>query len=245
MQPTQGSTQRDNQAARKSQNNPYIGLIESLAGDVIISYARGRRVLDAGARSPRIAAWIQGVSPYPVERWPGPDEPFPDSPDALKFDAPDHCFDLVYSMWTFSQIGHDQESSRQMARAFLEECQRVVRPGGYLLLHARNAVSLRGAWAKAGRQIISHLRISDRPMYERWDSLSQFVRLLPPTLSLVDGHGLGVLTLNAQLLRLPVLGRIGRSIAWSLRDSKSLRHLAGDMLCVVRRVPAPPSLPPQ
>lgn len=243
MQPAQGSTKRDVSNEAAGQNNPYLGLIESLAGDAIVNYARGRRVLDAGARSPRISQWIERVSPYPLTRWPAPDSPWPENEEELELPYEDKSFDLAYSMWAFSQLGSNEAESRNMARVFLEECTRVVRPGGYLLIHARNAVSLRGAWARTGRQLISYSFQSQRPQFERWDSLSQFVRLLPPTLELVDGHGLGVLTVNAQLLKVPIFGRIGRSIAWRLRDSRSWRHLAGDILSVLRRVPEPPNLP--
>lgn len=241
MQQVQGSTKRDNASSSKGQNNPYLGLIESLAGDVIVNYARGRRVLDAGARSERIAQWVDRVSPYPLSRWPQDGDAHDGQDVALPY--PDRSFDLAYSMWAFSQLGDNEDNSRALARELLEECARVVRPGGYLLVHARNAVSLRGAWAHTGRQLISYSLGSQRPRYERWDSLSEFVRLLPPILELVDGHGLGVLTLNARLLKVPILGRIGHSIAWRLRDSRSFRHLAGDILCVVRRVPDPENLP--
>lgn len=243
MQPQQGSIKGDKSTFPEGQINPYLGLIESLAGEVITNYARGARVLDAGARAPRISRWVARVSPYPLTQWLGPDEALPREVDNLKIEHADHSFDMVYSMWTFSQFGQNEQESRIMAASFVEECDRVLRPGGYLLMHARNAVSLRGAWARTGRQLISFPFGRDKREYERWDSLSQFVRLLPPNLELVDGHGLGVLTLNAQLLQVPILGRITRALEWKLRDSRGLRHLAGDMLCVMRRVPEPQDLP--
>lgn len=243
MQPQQGSIKGDNSTTPEGQNNPYLGLIESLAGEVITNYARGARVLDAGARAPRISRWVNRVSPYPVTQWLGPEQALPSQEEEMAIEHPDRSFDMIYSMWTFSQFGQSEQESRKMAASFIEECTRVLRPGGYLLIHARNAVSLRGAWARTGRQLISFPFGRDKREYERWDSLSQFVRLLPPNLDLVDGHGLGVLTLNAQLLKVPILGRIGRALEWKLRDSRALRHLAGDMLCVMRRVPEPQDLP--
>lgn len=286
----------------------------------MVSYGRGRRVLDLGGSSEQIHQWVTRSTAIPVEVWPPIGQAMPTEADDMKLPFDDGSFDLIYSMWTFAHLGRDLSNSALVAQRFLDECARVLRPEGHALIHAANARSLAGLWNRAGailtpapirshlptitalgpsaapEESLSRMRrvevaeerggtaevdvkiglktdaaadagmdgessgllelvveasgasqpsldaqnpVDSSAQVVRWDTLPEFLKMLPPELELVEGHALSVVTMSGRLLKVPILGDAVRNWAFSFRDSRSLRQLAADILAVLRRGPNP------
>ncbi|MFV8754184.1 hypothetical protein ACNOYE_26875 [Nannocystaceae bacterium ST9] len=146
-------------------------LIDSLAGDVLLTHVPGRRVLDLGHGSPEIAEWVAArvdhlsivekgalEQPGKVAEVSGflPASDLIDEHGNLKLDQlgkgtplrlheyADAVFDVVYSLRTYPHLGFDAESSERLAAQLLREAARVTVDGGTVFIQIANPRSLRG-----------------------------------------------------------------------------------------------------
>ncbi len=147
-------------------------LLDSLAGDVILSHVPGRRVLDLGHGSVEVAEWVADrvgnylsiVEKSTLEQGPAhiaetsgflPASDMIDEHGNLRLpetgDVPlrlhqygDAIFDVVYSLRTVPHLGYDTLSSERLTIELLREAARVTVDGGTVLIQIANPRSLRG-----------------------------------------------------------------------------------------------------
>lgn len=238
MAQVSGSTKPD--VAQAPAPPPLTRLHDALAGELILRHVPGRRVLDLGYGSPRIAEWVAErtgdhlsiAEKAALESSEGP----------LHLDYPDQQFDTVYSIRTLPHLGTDAESSERLTREVLAEAARLTRHGGALLLEIANPTSLRGALdgirnpvtvvAQAPRGSVV---VGDRHHVTRYDTLRSFYRLVPPELTEVEVHGIGVVVVSERPLQVPLVGSALSALEWWARDSAFVRHLGATLLLVLRR----------
>ncbi|NJK31860.1 MAG: hypothetical protein HC927_05260 [Deltaproteobacteria bacterium] len=155
-----------------SMGTEWTRLIDSLAGDIILSHVPGRRVLDLGYGSPEVAEWVAervGKHFFSVEKTALEQGPariaetsgfLPASnlmDEQGNFVLPttgetslhlpgyaDAIFDVVYSLRTVPHLGYDTESSERLTVELLREAARVLVDGGTMLVQIANPRSLRG-----------------------------------------------------------------------------------------------------
>lgn len=146
-------------------------LVDSLAGDVLLSHVPGRRVLDLGYGSPEVAEWVGErvgdhlsiVEKGALEQIPKkiaeesgflPASEFLDADGNLLADEGepmlrlseyrDSTFDVVYCLRTFPHLGYDTETSERLCSQLLREAARVTADGGTIIVQIANPRSLRG-----------------------------------------------------------------------------------------------------
>jgi hypothetical protein len=157
-----------------SLGSAWSRLVDSLAGDVILTHVPGRRVLDLGYGSPEISGWVKArigdhlsiVEKGALEQAAGkvaetsgflPASEFldadgnlvipeadEDEPSVSLAEYPDANFDVVYCLRTFPHLGYDTNSSEQLGRQLLREAARVTVDGGTVFVQIANPRSLRG-----------------------------------------------------------------------------------------------------
>jgi hypothetical protein len=152
----------------------------------------------------------------------------------------DGSFEVVYSIRTFPHLGYDTHSSELLGRQLLREAARVTADGGTVFIQIANPRSLRGVIEGIRNPItvVSRRRmiLGDRYGLTRWDTLSRFLRFLPPELEFVRVHGLGVSIPHNATLQIPIIGRILEALEWRLRDMGVIRRFGAQLLVVLRRL---------
>jgi hypothetical protein len=78
--------------------------------------------------------------------------------------------------------------------------------------------------------------LGDRYGLTRWDTISRFLRFLPPELELSRVHGLGVLIPHDATLQIPIVGSLLSRLEWSMRDMALVRRFGSQLLVTLRRV---------
>jgi hypothetical protein len=196
-------------------------------------------VLDLGYGSTEVTQWVRertGEHLSIVEK--GALEPH--GGRVLLEEYEDEEFDVVYSLRTFPHLGTNTASSERLARAMLDEAARITCDGGTILVEVANARSLRGLAVGIRNPItvVSRRRmvLGDRYGLTRWDNLRRLVGFLPPSLELVDYHGLAVFTSFGTTLRLPVVGNLVRRLEWFARDRPLLSNFGARLLVELRRL---------
>lgn len=241
-------------------------LIDSLAGDALLEYVPGRRVLDLGHGSPEIAQWVADrvdhlsivekaalEQPGPIAEVSGflPTSELIDEQGNLKIDESgiplrlheyaDGVFDVVYSLRTFPHLGFDTASSERLSAQLLREAARVTADRGTVLIQIANPRSLRGIVEGIRNPItvVSRRRmiLGDRFGLTRWDTLGRFRRFLPPELEFVRVYGLGVTIPHDATLQIPLVGSLLGRLEWRLRDMGVIRRFGALLLVELRRLP--------
>ncbi len=242
-------------------------LIDSLAGDVLLTHVPGRRVLDLGHGSPEIAQWVAArVEHLSIVEKSALDQPgriaevsgflpasdLIDEQGNLRIDEsgvtplrlngfPEAVFDVVYCLRTYPHLGFDATSSERLAAQVLREAARVTTNGGSVFIQIANPRSLRGIVEGIRNPItvVSRRRmiLGDRFGLTRWDTLGRFRRVLPPELEFVRVHGLGVTIPHDATLAVPLLGALLSRLEWRLRDMGVVRRFGALLLVELRRLP--------
>ncbi|WP_146157213.1 class I SAM-dependent methyltransferase [Enhygromyxa salina] len=157
-----------------SLGSAWSRLVDSLAGDVILTHVPGRRVLDLGYGSPEISGWVKArigdhlsivekgaldqaagkvaeTSGFlPASQFLDADgnlmipEEGEDEPSVNLAEYPDANFDVVYCLRTFPHLGYDTSSSERLGCQLLREAARVTVDGGEVFVQIANPRSLRG-----------------------------------------------------------------------------------------------------
>jgi len=206
-------------------------LADRLAGDVVLSHAAGRRLLDVGHGAPEITRWVtpRAASVTTVER-----------SDLLhsgepKLGVPDASVDLVFCLRTLPHLGTDADESTAQAMKTLEEIGRALVPAGTALVQIENPRSLAGLYHGLRDPLAHHVVAHTGSELTRFDSVPQFLRLLPRTLEFVRVHGLGALMALWGGVRVPLLSRALERAEWIARDDAVLRYFGRQMLIELRR----------
>ncbi len=140
---------------------------------------------------------------------------------------PDGSFDTVYSFKVLAHVEH--------IRRAMDEVSRVLRPGGRAALEFYNRHSLRYAIKRIKRANAVSDTTNDHDVYTRYDTLGDVRSYLPPSLRILDIHGIRVVTPFAQVHTVPLLGQAFRLVEALARDAKGVRRLGGFMVVVVER----------
>jgi SAM-dependent methyltransferase len=210
-------------------------LVDRLIGDVVLGHTPGRRVLDLGHGADAITQWVSTragslrvVDAVDLGRGSQVRLPFADG-----------AFDLVYSLRTLPHLGHDEHTSEQAARSALAEIARLLAIGGTALVQIDNPRSLWGAYHGIRNPMTAIERApllveSDRGL-TRFDTLSRFATLLPPTLTITGLHGIRVMVTLSHVLSIPIVGRWIERLEWFARDRPPFRRFGAHLLVVLRR----------
>jgi ubiquinone/menaquinone biosynthesis C-methylase UbiE len=218
-----------------ARHHGYHALIDRLELEVAQRYVHGARVLEAGcgtglilkelAREARLAVGLD-LSPgmLQVARSRGL-RVVHASVTGIPFS--DGQFDVCCS---FKVLAHVERIG-----AALAEMARVVRPGGHVIAEFYNPWSLRYLVKRLKRPTATSVTHTDEAVYTRYDSLAAVRQYLPPSLEIVDLHGVRVVTPFSQVHRVPLVGR-----AFALAEEKALsapllRRLGGFMVVVARK----------
>lgn len=210
-------------------------LVDALAGEVVLRHATGRTVLDLGHGAPRVADWVRPraaslrvVDAIDLGRG-----------ATIRLPLRDASFEVVYSLRTLPHLGHDDDSSESAARSLLHEVARILVPGGTALCQIANPRSLWGLYHGVRHPVTvierGSLVLESPRGLTRFDTLARFAKLLPPSLTLTQLHGLRVFVILPQLLALPVVGRLLAKLDWYARDRAPWRRFGTHLLVVLRR----------
>ena len=242
MRPMGGSNRLqanfDPVAVVEASDDPLVRLIDALAGEVLLRFVPGRRVLDLGHGSPEVTSWIRrrtGRHLSIVER--GLLEPEDGEIQLAEYAS--ESFDVVYCLRTFPHLGRNEDESENLARSLLNEAARVTRPGGFVAIELANPWSLRGLRAGIRQPMTIVLPRKLVPGGEdrltRYETVSRARQLAPETLRPSSVHGLAVFTPNRHALMIPLVGRVLTSLDWWARDRAWLQHFGGHLLVLFRR----------
>jgi len=218
----------------RERHRGYHALLDELELDAVTPLVRDREVLEVGCgtglileKLARIARRAEGVdlSPGMLEHAKKRGLDVREG-SATELPYPDASFDVAVS---FKVLAHVPDIERALA-----EMARVVRPGGYVIAELYNPWSLRYlAKRLAGPQPISDGR-TEADVYTRWDSPRRLKALLPPTVELVDVHGVRVFTPAAFVHKIPLLGDMFAR-AERLATTSPLRWFGGFLVTVARK----------
>jgi ubiquinone/menaquinone biosynthesis C-methylase UbiE len=140
---------------------------------------------------------------------------------------PDGHFDVAYS---FKVLAHVERIGAAMA-----ELARVVRAGGHVIAEFYNPWSLRYLVKRLKRPTAIAGGTTDEHVYTRYDSLAMVRRYLPPSLEVVDLHGVRVVTPFSHIHRFPVLSRAVSALELRARSAPGLRRLGGFLVVVAKK----------
>ncbi len=197
----------------------YHRLIDDLQVDLLKGTARGSDVLEVGCGTGLLLDRIAGVadSARGIDISPGMLEQARerglDVVEGCATDLPfeSESFDVVYS---FKVLAHVED-----IEAAMDECSRVVRPGGQLFLEFYNPQSLRFV----ARQVGGPKKISDSTresaVYTRWDRPQEVIDYLPEQIEFEGWAGVRIFTPAAFFHRLPLVGSALRKLEFVGRDT--------------------------
>ncbi len=212
----------------------YHALIDNLEMSVMQPLVRDKDVLELGCGTGLILERLDALarSAHGVDLSPGMIRRAHErgldvslaSVTALPF--ADESFDVVCS---FKVLAHVPDLGLA-----LREAARVTRPGGHVVVELYNPLSLRYLAKKiAGPQPIAEGK-TEADVYTRWDPPWIIPRVLPPSLELVDVHGVRVWTPAAFVHRIPWVGStIAKAEHAALRSP--LRWFGGFLVAVAKR----------
>jgi SAM-dependent methyltransferase len=215
------------------------GLVDRMAGEIVLRHATGRHVLDLGHGSPTVAQWVSDRA----ERAEIVDAVDLGRRDSIALPWPDRSFELVYCLRTLPHLGRDAASSLAAARSALAEIERLLVPGGIALVQIDNPLSLLGVILGLSRPARALERgplvVESARGLTRLDTLPRLLQMLPPSLTMTHLYGLRVLAALPQTLAIPLVGRVLGRLEWWLRDVPIVRRFGAHLLIQLRRAPAP------
>lgn len=226
----------DRPALLPRESDRLTGLVDRLAGEVVLRHATGRRVLDLGRGAPAVTDWVSDRA----ARLDVVDAVDLGRGGEIRVPLPDANYDCVYSLRTLPHLGRDPRTSVDALDSALVELARVLAPGGIAVLQLDNARSPFGLYhglRRLGRSLGRGPLVIDSPRgLTRFDVLGRVIERLPPTLTPIDLHGVGLVVPSSHLLALPIIGRLLTRLEWYGRDQPLLRRFAAHLVVVFRRL---------
>jgi ubiquinone/menaquinone biosynthesis C-methylase UbiE len=219
----------------KERHHGYHAMIDRLETSIVLPYVENARVLEAGCGTGMI---LKEVAPrarqavgidisagmLATARARGLDVVHA---SVTHVPFPDGHFDVAYS---FKVLAHVERIGAAMA-----ELARVVRAGGHVIAEFYNPWSLRYLVKRLKRPTAISGGTTDEHVYTRYDSLAMVRRYLPPSLEVVDLHGVRVVTPFSHIHRFPVLSRAVSALELRARSAPGLRRLGGFLVVVAKK----------
>ena len=218
----------------RERHDGYHRLIDDLQVDLLSDHVVDRDVLEVGCgtgllldRVDELADTARGIdiSPGMLET---ARERGLDVVEGCATDLPfeSEAFDVVYS---FKVLAHVEDIG-----AALDECCRVVRPGGRLFLEFYNPWSLRFLARRLGGPKKISESTNESAVYTRWDRPSEVVERLPGDVELEQWAGVRIFTPAAFFHRLPVVSDALRRLEFVGRDTP-LSRFGGFLVACARK----------
>lgn len=219
----------------RERHHGYHALIDRLELELILRYARGARVLEAGCGTGLLLKEVQpeareavgldlSTGMLEVARRRG--LPVVHA-SVTRIPFPDQHFDLAYSMKVLAHVERIDEALAELAR--------VVRPGGHVIAEFYNPWSLRYLVKRLKPPTAISAASDDEAVYTRYDTLAQVRALLPPSLKIVGLRGVRVVTPVSQVHRVPGLRRVFEYLEWKAASAPLLRRFGGFLVVVAQR----------
>jgi ubiquinone/menaquinone biosynthesis C-methylase UbiE len=219
----------------KERHHGYHAMIDRLEMSIVMPYVENARVLEAGCGTGMI---LKEVAPrtrqavgidisagmLAAARGRGLDVVHA---SVTHVPFADGHFDLAYS---FKVLAHVERIGAAMA-----ELARVVRPGGHVIAEFYNPWSLRYLVKRLKPATPIAGGTTDEHVYTRYDTLAMVRRYLPPSLQVVDLHGVRVVTPFSHIHRVPVLSRAVSALELRARSAPGLRRLGGFLVVVAKK----------
>jgi len=197
----------------------YHRLIDDLEIDAVTQYCKGKKVLEAGCGSGLLLQQLNRIASFLV----GTDlsknmldiaktrHSITAQSDLRSLPFPTNFFDTVVSFKVLAHI--------QPVQSVLKELTRITAPDGILALEFYNPYSIRGLIKKLKSPTATSDHYNDEDIITRFDSITDIKSYLPHNVKLIDMYGVRVITPFAQVLKIPVVSYIFRSIEFSLLRS--------------------------
>jgi ubiquinone/menaquinone biosynthesis C-methylase UbiE len=213
----------------------YHALIDRLEISIVQPYVENARVLEAGCGTGMILKEIAprtrqavGIDISPGMLLTARKRGLPVmNASVTHLPFADGHFDLAYS---FKVLAHVEKIGVAMA-----ELARVVRPGGHVIAEFYNPWSLRYLVKRLKKPTTIAGATTDESVFTRYDSLPTVKRYLPPSLEVIDVHGVRVVTPFSQIHKLPYLGRAVAALEWQARSLPGIRRLGGFLVVVAKK----------
>jgi ubiquinone/menaquinone biosynthesis C-methylase UbiE len=219
----------------RERHQPYHRMLDDLEVGLVERYGAGKDVLEVGcgtglilhrvAGFARRAAGVDlsgGMLGKAAERGLAVAQA-----SATALPVADASFDVAYS---FKVLAHVQDIRTAMA-----EMARVVRPGGWVLAEFYNTRSLRRLIKAMKQPTAISASTDDEAVYTRYDSADDIRGYLPSSLRWVTSRGIRIVTPAAQVLRVPVVGRLVRRAEEALADAPVARELGGFLVVCAQK----------
>jgi ubiquinone/menaquinone biosynthesis C-methylase UbiE len=219
----------------KERHHGYHALIDKLETSIVLPYVENARVLEAGCGTGMILKEVAprarqavglDISPGMLRAARGRGLDVVNA-SVTHIPFPDGHFDLAYS---FKVLAHVEKIGAAMA-----ELGRVVRPGGHVIAEFYNPWSLRYLVKRLKRPTQIAGATTDEAVFTRYDSLPTVRRYLPPSLHLIDVHGVRVVTPFSQVHKLPYIGRAVAALEFGARSAPGLKRLGGFLVIVAKK----------
>jgi ubiquinone/menaquinone biosynthesis C-methylase UbiE len=219
----------------KERHHGYHAMIDKLETSIVMPYVENARVLEAGCGTGMIlkevaprARQAVGIDISPgmlaTARSRGLDVI---NASVTHVPFPDGHFDLAYS---FKVLAHVERIGHAMA-----ELARVVRPGGHVIAEFYNPWSLRYLVKRLKRPTQIAGATTDESVFTRYDSLSMVRRYLPPSMQVVDLHGVRIVTPFSHIHNVPYVGRAVAALEHRARSAPGLKRLGGFLVIVAKK----------
>jgi ubiquinone/menaquinone biosynthesis C-methylase UbiE len=218
----------------KERHKRYHRFLDTSELDIARPYVQGKRVLELGCGTglvleplSKMAARATGLDisrgmlQKAIDRGldavqaSGTDIPFPDE-----------TFDCIVS---FKVLAHIEQIEKTM-----QECARVLKPGGHLVLEFYNKHSLRQMvkLLKPAHKVAT--QTTDDQVYTRYDSLADIKGYLPPEIEVVDVAGIRCLAPTYHFFNAPVLGPVTEFVERAVQQTP-IGRIGGFLVVIARK----------
>jgi ubiquinone/menaquinone biosynthesis C-methylase UbiE len=212
----------------------YHELLDELESGLVARYGTGKDVLEVGCGTGLVLTRLAGfakravgvdLSPGMLEKARARGLEVQEA-SATELPFPDASFDVTCS---FKVLPHIPDIGTA-----LSEMARVTRPGGHVLAEFYNPNSFRGLIKRFGPKLRVGENTDEGNVYIRFDSPRDAEALTPSGCRLIDSRGVRITIAFGQMMQVPGLNRVLRSVETQLCDSP-LKRFGGFWIAVYEK----------